>query len=302
MSSMKILKRKCIQLIKSPLTIPGGTPSLSPSLPPAGFFLLFSTLFFDDKSTGWLLLWLSGELGGLFSSLLTILPFDELELEGDLCLSGIVCNFWWWFCWFCWDTAELTAEFWATAVAAAYNGKKAGLLRIDLGPNVGLRILSIENGKALWTAPGKGKKGWNIKGGLWIADKEAGGELSGGVLPLLVEASESGESVTRISGLWGWLRSQDSMASDGLHPLWGGGEAGVTSTQFPFSIFVEIEFRLLLQLLLVVVVIMSWQVDFWQPTQLIFGMGRTQKILSEPMCGRAGSGPIRGLPPPNECE
>jgi hypothetical protein len=46
------------------------------------------------------------------------------------------------------------------------------------------------------------------------------------------------------------------MASDGLHPLWGGGEAGVTSTQFPFSIFVEIE-RLLLQLLLVVVVIMS---------------------------------------------
>lgn len=47
------------------------------------------------------------------------------------------------------------------------------------------------------------------------------------------------------------------MASDGLHPLWGGGEAGVTSTQFPFSIFVEIEFRLLLQLLLVVVVIMS---------------------------------------------
>ena len=32
-----------------------------------------------------------------------------------------------------------------------------------------------------------------------MAESPVGGELSGGVLPLLVEASETGESVTRIS-------------------------------------------------------------------------------------------------------
>ena len=53
-------------------------------------------------------------------------------------------------------------------------------------------------------APGKGKKGWNINGaGLELVDAGAPGELKGRETDSgeELEASEAGESVTRISGL-----------------------------------------------------------------------------------------------------
>ena len=69
----------------------------------------------------------------------------------------------------------------------------------------------MEKGSGEWapgTPPGKGKKGWKIRGGLWVVDTPAGGELRGGdLLEVELEASETGLSVTLISGLPGFSGS-----------------------------------------------------------------------------------------------
>jgi hypothetical protein len=110
--------------------MPGGTPS-SPSLLPSDFLFSFllpaSEADFEDKSTGWLLLF-SGEDGGLLCSLFTRLPVED-EL-GDLRRSD--------------------------AAAAAARLKKAELEAAEaargnsLGdtPKLGFSILSMENGRA----------------------------------------------------------------------------------------------------------------------------------------------------------
>ena len=86
---------------------------------------------FEDKSTGWLLLF-KGEDGGLLSSLFTRLPLLEDEELGDLCLSTDCC-------------CEAAA-----AAEAAAKLRKAELCKKFLveGPKVGFKMLSMENGRA----------------------------------------------------------------------------------------------------------------------------------------------------------
>jgi len=114
-----------------PRTIPGGTPSS----PPSALLSLEADeaveTGFEDKSTGWLLLF-KGEDGGLLSSLFTRLPLLEDEELGDLCLSTDCC-------------CEAAA-----AAEAAAKLRKAELCKNVLaeGPKDGFNMLSMEKGSA----------------------------------------------------------------------------------------------------------------------------------------------------------